>query len=135
VNLLDILTLAGLLLGTIGGALLAYDPILGAGKRFQADVLQNQLASVRNLRAMQRRVIEGLPGNWTKAERDAEFEKEEAEWGPREADLAKKAQEAKPKFEDRVVAFGTIGLLLIIGSFALQAASLILHIVAESSPH
>lgn len=124
----DLWTLIGLGLGTIGAVLLAYDVVYGAGNRFRASVLKTQLETLRSTRKFTRGVIEGMPKPpWTPAEIKQQLDKEEGEWGPRERELAEKAANIRPRYEDRVVTFGAYGVLMIVGGFLLQIVGLLLR--------
>jgi hypothetical protein len=116
----DILLLVGLGLGTIGGVLLAYDAIFGAGAQFKFDVATNQLAILKRTRASNRHILSNLGGSYTDADRQRELDQEEERWGPEEAELTALVNEMPQKYRDKVSAVATRGVFLLIAAFALQ---------------
>jgi hypothetical protein len=123
----DISNLVGLCLGTIGGVLLSYDVIYGAGKRFQASNFKTQLEVLKRTRKLSQDVINNLPSNWTYKEKEAELAKEEREWGPQQVTLQDKVDTFYKKYEGTVVTLGAYGVMLIVLAFLLQIAGVILH--------
>src|ERR1051325_9473815 len=109
----DITNLIGLSLGTLGGVLLSYDVIYGAGKRFQASNFKTQLEVLKGTRKVSQDVIKNLPTNWTETQKREELAKEEAEWGPQEVDLQRKVDTFYKKYEGNVVTLGAYGVILI----------------------
>ncbi|MGB9419262.1 MAG: hypothetical protein WCB58_23325 [Acidobacteriaceae bacterium] len=124
----DVVNLIGLGLGTVGGVLLAYDVVYRPGANFQASTIKTRLDILRRTRNHIRESTKKLPcPPYTEKEIQELLDQEEAQWGPEEADLAKQNETFLEKYENRVVSLGALGVSLIVLSFILQFASVLIH--------
>jgi hypothetical protein len=136
----DILTLIGLILGTVGGIVLTYDLFYRPGANFQATVIKTKLENMRQFRAHIRQSIKSYAQPpYTLAEIQKMLDEEEGQLGPRERDRAKQDAEFLDKYEKSVQKLGAYGVLLIVIGFIFQIFGLLFHAKEEkekeSTPH
>jgi len=128
----DILTLFGLVLGTVGAIVLTYDLFYKPGANFQATVIKTKLENLRQFRAEVRERINKYPQPpYTPAEIQQFLQDEEKEWEPRERELAKQDAEFQDKYDQHVQKLGGYGVLLIVLGFILQIAGILVHAKEE----
>jgi hypothetical protein len=117
----DIMNIAGLAVVTISGVMLAFDPLYGAGNRFQLKNAEHQLTNMKSSR-------EKIINDWyatPKWKDDPEYVEGEikklAEESKRNEDkLETKIANLGDKFEDRAVTLAAYGVILLVIGFALQ---------------
>ncbi|HZW10505.1 MAG TPA: hypothetical protein VFF69_11440 [Phycisphaerales bacterium] len=120
-----LLNIVGLTLNMAGAALLALDPIYGAGARFQTTVRGTQLDNEARLHEMIVRGIRASPSPpHEPAEIQALADEEAARHAGAVASIEKKFK-LWTGHESRVVNFAALGVLALMAGFALQLIALI----------
>jgi hypothetical protein len=120
-----VLTIVGLALGMIGAALLALDPIYGAGAKFQASVRATQLANESKLHDV---IVSGIRSSPSPPYKPEEIQKLLDEETTRHAGAVTSIEKKFRRWtghEDRVVNFAALGLLALLASFGLQLAAVV----------
>jgi hypothetical protein len=120
-----LLNIVGLALNMVGAALLALDPIYGAGARFQTTVRSTQVDNEAALHDVIVRSIQASPiPPWEAEEIQKLLDEETTRHDGAVAAIDKKFK-SWAKHEDRVVNFAALGLLALITGFALQLVALV----------
>jgi hypothetical protein len=124
----DIVTLIGLVSGTVGAVLLAYDVIYRPGANWQANNFLVQYETFRKTRHfVQQKIKSYSQPPYTPQEIQAELDEEERKNSKEEAKYAAKAKEYIESYENQAAKFGVWGVKLIVVAFILQAIGLIIH--------
>jgi hypothetical protein len=116
----DIFLLVGLALATVGGILLAYDGLHGAGAQFQAQVSATKLENFLAFRAESQAFIRGLPEQYSKEKKEALLTEEKEKYEPQQQQLARNAGSIDSTYKDKVVGITLRGIRLLIAAFVLQ---------------
>jgi hypothetical protein len=131
----DILLLVGLGLATVGGVLLAYDAIHGAGARFQAQVAATQLKTLKTFRAGNREIFRNLKGSYTEEEKQALLDDEEKRYGSEEDRLARIAGSIEDIYAGKVEVLAVRGIILLIAAFVFQFSGTLMVALGSGPAH